>query len=62
MAIDFPNSPSIGDVVPAGVDMEIRFFQYAGSLIWKRFASYSVIYDGKSPSEAATATLDGGQV
>jgi len=61
MAIDFPNSPSIDDVFAVGTDEEIRFFQYAGSLIWKRFASYSFIYDGKTPSGAVAATLDGGQ-
>lgn len=62
MAIDFPNSPSIDDVVGVGADEEIRFFKYAGSLIWKRLFSYSFIYDGKTPSDVATATLDGGQV
>jgi len=62
MAIDFPNSPSIDDVLAVGVDGEIKFFQYAGSLIWKRLASYNFIYDGKSPSSVATATLDGVQV
>lgn len=62
MAIDFPNSPSIDDIVAVGADEEIKFFQYAGSLIWKRLAIYSFIYDGKSPSTAVTATLDGGQV
>lgn len=62
MAIDFPNSPSVDDIVAVGEDAEIRFFKYAGSLIWKRLTSFTFIYDGKSPSDIATATLDGGQV
>jgi len=62
MAIDFPNSPSVDDVIGVGVDREIRFLKYFGSLVWKRFASYGFIYDGKSPSDAPTSTLDGGQV
>lgn len=62
MAIDFPDSPSIDDVVAVGADSDIRFFRYAGSLIWKRLNSFSFIYDGKSPSDAPTSILDGGQV
>lgn len=61
MALDLPNSPSVGDVFVAGSDSYIKFWEYAGSLIWKRLSSTNYIYDGEAPSSVATAFLDGGQ-
>jgi hypothetical protein len=62
MAIDLPNSPSVGDSLPIGISPNIRFWKFSGSEKWDRLGSYQFVYDGKAPSNTPTATLDGGEL